>query len=937
MAVALVGAFSWWAWHRGPGDGDADEASALVALDTPIRLDPEVRADTLPNGLRYYIRANDYPEARAELRLVVDAGSMLEDDDQRGLAHAVEHMAFRGTRRFPGRTIDTYLASIGMRPGDDVNATTSYDETIYSLTIPTDRRAVMDSALMIMADWAHAVSFDSASARQEAPIVFEEWRSYRNADERLDVARDTTLLRGSRYAARQVIGDTATLRRFDVSAMKRFYRDWYRPDRMAVVVVGDIDVRNVERTLRRELGVIPRAASRRTPTTPGPALGSLGRVVVLTDPEVAATRVSFWFPRSPRVQRTVRDFREGLVERIARAILRNRLEKEADRAASSLLSAGATVARRVRLLEGHMIGGVLVQGQASEGIATLATAIERLRRFGPKESELTAVKEGILRDSRDDLAGPNESSDMADALIDAHLDGTSRPGLLAETRWTSELLSGITAREIMDVFEGLSPQQARTILLVSPAAPPRTSIDSLRVLAAIDSAVAVVDDEKADSTTISVMQELPKPGTVSSRRVLRDIDVHEWRLANGMRVLLKPTDFTDDHIELRLTAAGGASLATPEDYPSAYMADHVLEATGVGSLTGPELTRVLDERAVSLEPVVRDASIQITGAGRRGDLELMMQLVHLYLTSPRDDREAFRRYRERMVTYARNRAADPDAVFDDSVAAAVRPGDIRAMQNTALFIDAVDLTKALRFWRERAANASNFTAVIVGDFEIWMVAPLVERYLASLPSGQRETPRDVGLRRPDGATSRTFRRGIEPSAHTRIVIGDTMALALESDVGLRTTRDLLELVLHERIREQLGGTYGVSVDVETRHSRPSSFAFSIEFTASPDRIDALATATLAEIERLRTRGPTDAEAAKIRKAAIAHSDEQSQGNRYWASDLAWHALVGWSLESIAKHVDDAEKISPAMLKAACARYLDGRRFVRVTRLPETER
>jgi zinc protease len=364
------------------------------------------------------------------------------------------------------------------------------------------------------------------------------------------------------------------------------------------------------------------------------------------------------------------------------------------------------------------------------------------------------------------------------------------------------------------------------------------------------------------------------------------------------------------------------------------MADNVLEATGAGTMTGFDLARLLDERSVSLAPAVSDEHVEIAGNGKQRDLELLLQLTHLYLTSPREDEVAFRRYQERLAAFARNRAADPDGALADTIAATIRPRDPRAMSGTAAFVDAVDMQSALRFWRERAANATNFTAVIVGDFEIWRVSPLIERYLASLPAGRTERAGDVGLGRIDGAVSRVVRRGVEPRAQTRIVFGDTLDLTLEADAALNATRDLLDLVLHSRLREEMGGTYGVSVDVAVRRAPTSSFAFTIEFSADPERVDALAAAAVAEVERLRTAGPTDAEASNVREAAVQHNDDQARGNGYWANELTWHSVRGWPVEAIGTHGEDAARISRAMLKAATARYLDGRRFVRVTRLPE---
>ncbi|HEX5074017.1 MAG TPA: insulinase family protein [Gemmatimonadaceae bacterium] len=935
VALLVAAAVSWWGWRRERSDRDPDAGdSATVSLETPIRLDPDVRTDTLANGLRYYIRENGYPEERAELRLVVDAGSVLEDDDQRGLAHGVEHMAFRGTRRFPARTIDTYLQSVGMRLGDDVNATTSYDETIYRLTIPTGRKAVVDSAIMILADWAHAVTFDAAAARQEGAIVFEEWRTRRTADDRLAASRDSLLYQGSRYADRRVIGDTATLRRFDVAAMRRFYRDWYRPDRMAVIVVGDVDVRATERVIRRQFETIPRAApGREAPASPSPR-GSDDRLVFLADPEAAGSEAHFWFPRAPVPQQTVGDYRRALVERIARSILRGRLESEANRAGSPLLSAAVSVSQRVRPIEAHVVAAKLVEGQTSDGVATLGAAIERLRRFGPNASELAGVKELLLRESRSALATAEESSDIADALADYHLRGDPVPGVTTENQWTSELLGGIGTREVAAFFEQIAPGRARPIVISSPSRRQGVAVDQRVVLAALDSAAARVVNDETDSASVTIMPNMPESGRITSRKSLAKIGVQEWRLSNGMRILLKPTDFEDDAVEMRLMAPGGASLAPREDYASAYLADKLLEVSGAGGLTGAEIARVLDGRSVTVSPTVDDERIEVTGSGRRGDLELMLQLAHLYLTSPREDDAARRRYTERLSAFARNRAADPDAVLADTVAAALRPGDPRALRTAPAFAAAVDMRKAMRFWRERASNGSNFTAVFVGDFEVWQLSPLIERYLGSIPEGHVEQPADFSYTRPQSAEVRSFRRGVEPSATTRIVLGDTLTITPEADVELRETRDLVEAVLHERLREELAGTYGVNVGLEVFLGPRPSFALSIEFSAAPERIDSLAATAVAELERLRTRGPTADEASRVRKMAIEHTGGASQTNGYWASELAWHSLLGWSLESIAQHEGDAKKVSIGMLTSSCARFLDGRRFVRVTRLPD---
>ena len=929
VAAVVVTGILWFMSNRDAGE-NADD-SAPLSLEAPAVMDPEIRTDTLANGLRYYIRANDYREERAVLRLVVNAGAMLEDDDQHGLAHGIEHMAFRGTRRFPGRAIDEYLQSVGMRLGEDLNATTGFDETTYALTIPTDRRVRIDSGLTILSEWAHAVTFDSSEARLEGSIVFEEWRSRRGARQRLDEARDTVLLRGTRYAGRSIIGDTATLRRFDVAAMRRFYRDWYRPDLMAVIAVGDFDVAAVEKSLRRRFADIPRSAAPRAKPDAGTRREGGERIGVLTDAEVAATRVAFWYPRPPVVATNVAEYRRRLVERMGRLILDDRFQRESEQSASPLLSAGISLRQPVRPLEAHVVGAVVADGRTAEGLATIAAVIGRLRRFGPKPSELAHAREELLSERREALSGV-ESDDIADALIDHYLGGDPVQSAVTEYTWTNELLPGIGSREVAAFIDGLAAERAQTILITSPARATRTS-DPRALLAALDSASAHVAEETPDSLAgVALMTRLPTPGTVASRRMLSRIDTHEWTLANGMRVLLKPTGFADDEVAFRVAASGGASLASKDDYPSAYMADNIIEATGAGEVSGAEISRLLDERSFSVSPTVTDERVEVSGSGRLRDLESMLQLAHLYLTAPREDADVFRRYQERLAAYARNRAEDPEEVFDDSVAATVRRGDLRGMHGTQAFIDAVAMPKALRFWRERTSNAANFTAVIVGDFELWQVSPLIERYLASLPAGKAEQAANVGFGRITSTVTRTMRRGVEPTAQTRILFGNPVAPTVESDAELDAVRDLLDLVLQARIREELGGTYGVFVGLERRRGGEPSYTFSIDFTTAPERVDSLANATLAEIDRLRTRGPTASEAKTLREAALQHDGDQ--GNSYWAGELMWHALSGWSLESIASHAEDAERISAETLTAASARYLDARRYIRVTRLPE---
>jgi zinc protease len=917
---------------RRPDSGDCCSAT-LPALDERLAIDPNVRADTLSNGLRYYVLANGAPSGMAELRLVVNAGSILEDEDQRGLAHAVEHMAFRGTTSFPGSRVTDYLQPLGLRSGYDVNATTSFDETIYRLTIPTDSAPVLDTAIAILADWAQNVTFDSAAARREAGVVFEEWRSSSDASARLTRERDALLLGGSRYVARFPIGDTAVMRRFDVGAMRKFYREWYRPELMAVVAVGDFDADDVEALIRRRFDAIRAIAeSRARPSVTVPPMRS-ARAVVLSDAEATGTRVALWFARAHAPSRTVGNFREALIEELTRGILDARLEDAAEQPNSPLLSASASVSALVKSVEAVVVGGVVVDGEAASAVAALAEEVARLQRFGASSPELERAKAAMMRDRRETDTYGRFSSDIADELVWHELHGDDAVGERRAYELANALLPAVHSSDVARAAGRLSLDSGMVVVVTTSERPGPSSPTTSALLAAARTGAERAVDVEHDSTAMpALVRTAPIPGTIASERVLSEIDAFEWTLGNGMRVILKPTDWSDE-VLMRITGPGGASLAERALYPSAFMADRVLEATGVGSVTGSRLARLLGETSVELTPIVTDDWVQLDGSAAPRDVVMLFELAHLYFSAPRSDSVAFRRYQRRARAFARNREGDPEAVFDDSVAGARRAGAPGAISGSRAFADAVELDAAIRFWRERVANASNFTVVLVGDFSLDGARTLVRRYLASLPSGQRELSRDSAVTPPPGAVERSFRRGTEPKARTQILLSGVVELTPVADATLNVLRDLMEMVLETRLRETMGGTYGVSVDLSVQPTPRSLYRFGIEFTGAPERVDSLAAAALGELERLCRHGPSVDEASKVRAAALRDIESGAEANDSWLSELAWHAHLGWPLESVRVHREVTDTLEPLAFQGACRQFLDPTRYVRITRHP----
>jgi zinc protease len=922
------------AWARYEASrSDCCDASDSHESTAPIPADPYLHSRRLPNGLRYFVRANHAPKQRAELRLVVYAGSVLEDDDQRGLAHALEHMLFRGTRRFPGHTIEDYLQSVGMRDGVDLNGHTGRDETTYELTVPTDPPGVLDTAIAMLADMAHDATFDTTEARAEAGVVLAEWRSDRNAAERIRESRDSMLLGSSRYA-RRPIGDTASIRRFDLAAMRRFYRDWYRPELMSIIVVGDFDPIAVEKAVTREFGVIPRSGSTRArpPLDIAPLRGL--RASPLSDPEATGTRLSLWLPHSTVRRVTRADYRRRVIASFWRDILDARLDDASDRPDSPLLGAGVDWNQIAPGLEADIVGASVAEGRLPSAANLLIDEVQRLARDGPTPSELREETAAVLRARREAAQWADESGELAASYVDEFVTGNRALTRQMSFDLATDILNTISVDDVRDVARAFSPDSGAYLFAMgSPtrvATIPTAAALTRHLHTATTRSSARIEDT-ADSLIVGT--DSLAPGRVAGERALPQVQAFEWTLSNGMHLILKPTRFTYDEMEFRLVAPGGASLAGNADYPSAWMADEVIRTTGVGQLSGRKLARRLDASSISLSQSVGDASIEFSGSVAPDDLELLFQMLHLYFTAPRSDTLAFRRFSDRSVESAKHREDDPDTAFEDTLDVTLGSHSRRTLRSSRAFLERVDLQKALAFWKARTANAGNFTLVMSGDFTLDRVRALAERYLASLPGGTREQPRDDGTRFPAGIVRRTFRAGAGPKAKTSIVLSGPFSHANRSSEALSAVRDLASLALENRLRETLGATYGVSVSTSAELVPPTTYQLAIEFEADPGRIDALADAALLELARLRTDGPTDAEVQKVRAAETRDLDNKMESNSYWANELSWHSRVGLPLESIATHQDSARVLTRAALREACANYLGTTSYVRVTMLP----
>lgn len=916
-----------------PGYGYPDVVFGTVA-------DTAVRKGQLDNGLTYFIRRNAEPRARAELRLVVNAGSILEDEDQLGLAHFVEHMAFNGTRRFQRQEIVDYLESIGMRFGPDVNAYTSFDETVYMLTVPTDSDETWHHGVEILREWATEIAFDSTEVDRERGVVIEEWRLGRGAGSRVQYRQFPTIANRSRYVERLPIGTLESLEGFEHSALVRFYEDWYRPDLMAIVVVGDVDVDEAEALIRDRFGDIPVPESprqRREYPIPG---HSETLISIASDPELTTSSVSLYFKRRPEEWTRVADYRGWLAEGLASAMLVNRLNEIAQRRDAPLLDVSSYQGRFVRTLTTFGITARTPDEDISEGLQVILLEIERASRFGFTRSELDREKREMRRVARQRFTERNRmtSASYAADYVSYYLYGGSVLGQETEYLLQDELLERIGTREVNQVVRQWTQPANRVMLASAPeregVVPPTEAFLRLVVDMAHLQTLQPYQDRESEAP---LLRETPRRGRIVEETELPAIGGYVWRLDNGARVVLKPTDFRQDEVLFAARSPGGTSLVPDEDYIAALTAAAVVQSGGLGELSANDLRKRLTGRVAGVGADIGELYEGLSGAASTADLETLFQLAYLRFTAPRPDTAAFLAYQSQARASLSNRLASPENAFVDTLRVTLSQGHPRAMPPSVEMFGLLNMERSFEIYRDRFADASDFTFFFVGSVSIEEMRPLVETYLASLPSlGRVEAGRDVGIRPPTGVVRKVVRRGIEPRATTQLVFTGPIDFERDNIIAVQGLAEILSLRLRERLREDLGGTYGVEVRGNAARDPLPRFQFSIAFGSAPDRVDELVDEVFAEIERLAAEGPTPDDLGKVREMQFRSRETSLRQNQFWLAQLINYDQYGWDLEELATIATRFESVGPEVIQDAARTYLSGENYVQVSLLPSVQ-
>jgi zinc protease len=914
------------------------EDAKTAPLDKKIPIDPKITAGQFANALRYYIRENKRPENRAELRLVVNAGSVLEDQDQLGLAHFLEHMAFNGTKNFAKHELIEFMESIGMRFGPGLNAYTGYDETVYMLQIPTESAEIMEKAFQIIEDWTQALSLDEEEIDKERGVIIEEWRLGRGAMARMMDKQFPIIFKGSHYGNRLTIGKKEIIERFDHDVLRRFYRDWYRPDLMAVIAVGDFDSTQVESLIKDHFADLPKATNPRTRTVfPVPDHRET-LFAIATDKEAMSTSIAVIHKLPLQDTSTVGAYRDMIVEQLYHGMLNQRFSEQAQKKDAPFLGASSGKGQFVRSKEVYMLNASVEDDGIEQGLETLLVESERVARHGFTPSELERLKRHLLRSVEQAYTerDKNNSNIYVSEYIRNFLEGEPIPGIEYEYELFKRFVPEISLDEVNEIAQDWLTEHNRVIMVNAPEKEGLvipTEEDLRKVMESVaDMEIGPYEDT---SSELPLMVETPEEGEIAETNVLDEYGITEWKLSNGARIVLKPTDFKEDEIVFQAISKGGTSLASDADFLPARTASQVIAVGGVGEFSAIQLQKKLAGKVVGVRPVIGDWEEGLMGSASPKDVETLFQLIHLYFTAPRADVTMFDVLKNQMKAALENRYADPRFVFYDTLGRIMTQDHPRARSLTVEQLDEMDLEKSLRFYYDRFADASDFIFVFVGNLDLQVIEPLVTRYLASLPSlDRRETWKDVGIRPPKGVVKETVTKGVEPQSQAAIVFTGPFEYTQANRNAIRAMGLVLQTRLRNKIREDLGGTYSIIADPAYDKIPEPAYSVTIHFGTDPDRVEKLISVIFQEIETFKREGATADELRDAKQAMFRSYETGIKQNQWLLTQLYYRYLEGEDLGSLFGYLESLDDLTVEAIHEAAKTYLDTENYVQVILFPE---
>jgi len=859
----------------------------------PLPVDPKVRYGKLDNGLTYYIRANKEPKQRADFYIAQNVGAIMENDSQNGLAHFLEHMAFNGTKNFPGKGIINYLESVGVKFGADINAHTALDETVYNLSdVPTVRDGIIDSALLVLHDWSGFISLEDSEIDSERGVIREEWRQGAGADRRMWKESNKLKYPGSQYAIRDVIGDTAIINNFNHNTIRDFYKKWYRPDLQAILIVGDIDVDKVEAKIKTLFTDIPKKENEAERIIYPIANNQIPIVSVVKDKEARMTRIELEYKHDKlpdAVKLSMNGYAFNTINSLISTMIGNRFDEITQQADAPFVGAYANYGELVKSKDAFQLLAIPKEGQELTGLNALLLQAEKIKRFGFTNSELERAKTDYLKNiekaynERDN----QKNNDLVEEYVRNFLNQESIPGIV----WEYQTLQAMLPQLKLDMVNQIAKSYVTdTNMIVSIMAPDKEAVkipteDQIR--ASIDNSkkaeITAIAEEKSDKPLI---EKAPKPGKVTKVTQNKSLGTTEWTLSNGVKVVFRPTTFKKDEILLSAFSEGGLSKVTnTADLASGTLAASIVSNNGLGQYNQIELNKILTGKIASVSPQIGGYDEGFNGNSSVKDFETMLQLVYLNFTAPRKDDNAFKAMMNGYRASLANIASDPRKAFSDSVNIMVTNHNPRTVILSLKTLDLIDQDKALAIFKDRFAMPADFTFIFTGNIDPAndSVKNTIVTYLGGLKSKiGTEKFTDNNIRKPKGKASNLFTKEMKiKKASNFILYSASMPYNIKNRSAVTAIGSILSLRYLESIREKEGGSYGVSVRGSVSNIPVNEATLMMQFDTDPLKQAKLISIIYSEVDDIVTKGPRPDDLQKVKENMLKKYTEDLAENGWW--------------------------------------------------------
>lgn len=909
------------------GVSTSQASAQMIDLNAAFPADTSIRTGTLSNGMKYYIKKNQKPENRAELRLAVNVGSTMENESQLGLAHFVEHMAFNGTKNFKKNDLVNYLESIGTKFGAHLNAYTSFDETVYMLQVPTDKPEFMDKGLMILNDWAFGLTFDSVEIEKERGVIIEEWRLGQGAEERMRNQYWPVLFKGSRYESRLPIGTKKNLETFKHSDLKKFYYDFYRPENMAIVIVGDIDVDKIEKAIINQFKVNP-YKDKAPPINKWAVEPHDGiRVKSVRDDENSFTLVQVVYKHPSKVQKVVGDYRRNLVISAIGIMLNNRLEEVTKNPASGILYASAGYGSFVRTTDAFYGVALLNEKNIKNAIFNYMAELEKVSQFGFTASELDRAQKSLLRNIEKgyEERSKTESASYADEYIRNFLSSEPIPGIAFEKMIYDQYVPSITLDEVnREIKTLITPNKNEgVILMLSGSYKEQISDDQLKewVVSAHGQKVEAYKDEVITSP---LLPSLPaNSGKIVKEAKSEIFGAGVWELQNGMTVIYKQTDYKNDEIRFYGSMLGGTSLAEAGKEYSADFSSYIIEQSGAGNYDNIQISKYLSDKIVSVSLGISEYSNIINGYCSPKDLEVAMQLIYAYLKFPRYDEKAFESVMSNYAAMLANRGNDPESVFQDSLNFILNSYHPRYKPNSVEDLKKVNHKDAYDFFKSSFSNVNGMKMVFVGNIPADSFKVYVEKYLATLPSSEKPSNyKDLNVKTLAGNYSKIIKKGIEPKSSVEMIYTGPFENNIKNRLEFNALMKLISIKLRENLREDKGGTYGVGAYNTIQRIPKTEYKVFIVWGCAPENVDLLMTAAKDEIAKAKNTLCSVEDLNKVKETLKRDKESAEKTNSFWISTLNSYYASGENQDNYKLYNSYIDALTPQMMQELAKKYFN---------------